>query len=230
VTRERIGSLVLRAYPRQTRSARGAEMLSMLLDAGGTSSLTFIRECAGLLVGGLRERTAKMPARLRGRHILIAFALGIVGVAAIYASSERSAPAHTNSNIPALAGAIVPYLHHGDLVLVAQPDQTALASRYLPTGLRYFMPHSRLASTEPRTALDRVLTSLAPGQHVLFIRPLTEDIAGWASRRSSLVRQRAAQLGALLAADPKLRIVASAPRRYRGPCCVTDSAVVYVKS
>lgn len=120
--------------------------------------------------------------------------------------------------------------HHGDLVLVAQPDQTVLASRYLPTGLRYFMPHSRFASTEPRTALDRVLTSLAPGQQVLFIRPLTEDIAGWSSRRSSLVRQRAAQLGALLAADPDLRIVASAPRRYRGPCCVTDGAVVYVKS
>jgi hypothetical protein len=56
--RERIGRAALRAYPPQSRAARGEEMLGTLLDAGEGSSSALARESASLLLAGLRERTA----------------------------------------------------------------------------------------------------------------------------------------------------------------------------
>ena len=58
MNRERIGTLVLRAYPAEARLARGPEMLSMLLDAGATSRVAFARECGSLVLSGFRERAA----------------------------------------------------------------------------------------------------------------------------------------------------------------------------
>jgi hypothetical protein len=242
MTRERIGSLVLRAYPRASREVRGPEMLSMLLDAGETSGLEFTRECGSLLVGGLRERTHR-----RGRSVMI-FAAG--AVAAIFAlgalrvSSTGSSPAHDKNNLRKLAGAMAPRLQHGDLVLLAQPGLTPVAYKYLPAGLRYVTPlgldnqpgmsphytSSNLAGSYPRAYLNWLLKTLASGQRVLFIRALTEGNADWSSHRSALLRLRAAQLGALLQQDRELRVVAWAPHNYHGSCCVTDTAQLYVKS
>jgi hypothetical protein len=53
------GSLVLRAYPRRVRAARGEEMLGTLLDAGEDSTGAFIRGIASLLISGLRERAGE---------------------------------------------------------------------------------------------------------------------------------------------------------------------------
>ena len=143
-----------------------------------------------------------------------------------------------------VAGALSPSLRHGDLVLVAAPEQTPVAYKYLPDGLRYATPlglddhpgvtyrhiYSSLARSSPHAVLDRILTTLSPGQHLLFIRSHTAAERGWASQRSVLVRLRAAQLGEVLAQDPKLRVVASAPHNYKGPCCVTESAQLYVEN
>jgi hypothetical protein len=54
--RKRIGSMVVRAYPRVTRRARGAEMVDTLLDASENSSRAFVLGCVSLLSGGFRER------------------------------------------------------------------------------------------------------------------------------------------------------------------------------
>jgi hypothetical protein len=35
---------------------------------------------------------------------------------------------------------------------------------------------------------------------------------------------------AMLAQDPKLQLVASAPRNYKGRCCVTENALLYVET
>jgi hypothetical protein len=51
-----IGSLALRAYPRETRSERGEEMLGTLLDAHEDSQRAFVRGCASLLRIGWGER------------------------------------------------------------------------------------------------------------------------------------------------------------------------------
>ncbi len=57
MTRERVGSVILRAYPREVRLTRGAEMLGTLLDASEGSSRLFIRDGLSLVLAGLGERT-----------------------------------------------------------------------------------------------------------------------------------------------------------------------------
>ena len=49
--------------------ARGPEMLSMLLDAGGTSGVAFTQECGSVVVGGLRARAA-LTAGLGTRRLV----------------------------------------------------------------------------------------------------------------------------------------------------------------
>lgn len=247
MTRERIGSLVLRAYPAEARRARGPEMLSMLLDAGATSSAAFARECGSLVVGGFRERAAIVAGRVRGRRIalvIVAMTVVFVAVAIVASSNPTSGVGNDRRDMRAIASRIVPWLRTGDLVVVAQPEQTKLAYYYLPGGLRYATPlgpddhpgsssqlvHGRLANSNPQTVFDRLITTLAPGQHLLFIRPLTEARAASSSSWFPLVRRRAAQWGALLASDPQLREVASAPRTLERRCCSDVSALLYVKS
>mgnify|MGYP000747648398 CR=1 FL=1 len=48
------------------------------------------------------------------------------------------------------------------------------------------------------------MSSLAPGRHLLFTRPLTEGAEAWLPDWSGLVRRRAAQWGRLLATDPHI--------------------------
>lgn len=242
MTRDRIGSLVLRAYPPAIRLARGPEMLGMLLDIGDHSGLAFTRECGSLLIGGVRER-----AHAHRRHVLLVapgMLIAILVLGALTIGLKTSRPAQNKSGLRSLAGALAPRLKQGDLVLVAAPEQTPVAYKYLPDGLRYVTPlgldahpgvtyrhvYSSLARSSPQAVLDRVLPTLVPGQHLLFIRSLTAAEPGWASRRTALVRLRTAQLGAVLAQDPELRVVAFAPRNYKGPCCVTESAQLYVET
>jgi hypothetical protein len=245
MSRERIGTLVLRAYPPDARLARGPEMLSMLLDAGGMSSAAFARECGSLVVGGLRERAAITARRRRGRRIPLLAAVmivAIIAVATLGTSNPISGVGSDKSNLRALAGDLAPRLRPGDLVFLAQPEQTKLAYYYLPDGLRYATPLGPddhpgsssqfvygLANSDPQVVFDRLLTTLVPGQHLLFIRPITEARVASSSKWSALVRRRAAQWAALLASDPELRTVAWAPHTVAGSCCA-DVALLYVKS
>jgi hypothetical protein len=89
---------------------------------------------------------------------------------------------------------------------------------------------SRLRRARPAATLDPLLASLKPGQQLLYVRPLTEGAQNWTAPWTRLVRRRAAQWGALLAADPQLKEVAWAPHNYRGDCCVPDSAILYRKT
>jgi hypothetical protein len=60
VIRARIGAVVLRAYPADTRTAVAAEMLSTLLDASAGSRVHFAREAVDLLRLGLRARATRI--------------------------------------------------------------------------------------------------------------------------------------------------------------------------
>lgn len=73
-----IGSLALRTYPPSIRAARGEEMLGTLLDAGDDSTGAFIRGCASLVIGGLRERARENVRIGAGRLIADAFCLAAV--------------------------------------------------------------------------------------------------------------------------------------------------------
>ncbi len=150
------------------------------------------------------------------------------------------------SDMRDVASEVAPYMRPGDTVLVGEPEQTPLAWYYLPAGLRFstltgavkdpsYMnwvnAYTQLKDSSPRAMETALVSSLKPGQRLLYTRPLTEGAKAWRAPWSQLVRRRAAQWGALLAADPRLHPVAGAvaPQSYPGSCCVADSAVVYSK-
>jgi hypothetical protein len=172
---------------------------------------------------------------------------GVVGWVAILLSIafvvhvSSYTPSH-KSDMQDVGGEMRALVHPGDLVVVAQPEQTPLAWYYLPDGLRYattlgpvadpsymnwVFALRRLQNADPQATLAPLLASLRPGQDLLFIRPLTEGAKNWKASWTRLVRRRAAQWGALLSADPHLKPIAWAPHNYRSSCCVADSAVLY---
>jgi mannosyltransferase len=168
---------------------------------------------------------------------LVAIILSIVFIAHI----SSYAPQY-KSDMRDVAGEMAPLLHPGDLVVSGQPEQVPLAWYYLPDHLSYASPLGpvgnptyfdwvfalrRLRHANPQATLRSLLASLAPGQRLLFIRPLTEGAKNWKAPWTSLVRRRSAQWGAILASDPKLKPIAWAPHSYRTACCVADSAVLY---
>jgi mannosyltransferase len=178
---------------------------------------------------------------------------GIVGFVAIllsivFVAHVASYTPSYKSDMRAIGGEMTPLVHPGDLVVVAQPEETPLAYYYLPGGLSYATTLGRvsdptymnwvyalrrLRNTNSDATLDPLVASLHPGQQLLYVRPLTEGARNWKASWTQLVRRRAAQWGAILQADVtsgKLRPVALAPHNYRGACCVGNSAVLYVKT
>jgi hypothetical protein len=156
-------------------------------------------------------------------------------------------PSH-KSDMRDVGGEMASLVHPGDLVVVAQPEQTPLAWYYLPAGLRYantigpvrdpsYMnwvnAKTRLQDASPPATLDPLVASLRPGQQLLFVRPLTVGVENWDEPWTQLVRRRSAQWGAILQADVAagvLKPVAVAPHSYVQACCVADSAVLYDKT
>ena len=149
------------------------------------------------------------------------------------------------SDVKDIAGELQPDLRTGDLVLVAQPEQTPLAWYYLPAGLRFATalgpdPHpswmnwddalGRLQRSNPRRLVDQLVAGLRPGQRLLYVRPLTEGVGNWSEGWAVLVRRRAAQIGAALAGDPQLSSTgAFAPHYYHGSIYLPSSALLFVK-
>ncbi|MGH2857895.1 MAG: glycosyltransferase family 39 protein [Solirubrobacteraceae bacterium] len=176
----------------------------------------------------------------------------VVGFAAVLfciaflANAGSFAPSY-KSDMSDVAAQLGPLLHPGDVVVVAQPEQTPLASYYLPAGLRWYSTIGavsqqsymnwdgalgRLGRSSPAATLDPLVASLRPGQQLLFVRPLTEGARNWDEPWTELVRRRSAQWGQLLTADTAngtLTQVALAPANYRSACCVADSAMLYRK-
>jgi mannosyltransferase len=178
---------------------------------------------------------------------------GIVGLVAIVLSvvfivNIASYTPQYKSDMRDIGGEMTTLLHRGDLVVVAQPEQTPLAYYYLPPGLHYastlgpvrnpsymnwVFALDRLRRATPATILTPLLASLRPGQQLLYVRPLTEGASNWKASWTQLVRLRAAQWGAILQTGVNrgtLEVVATAPHNYRGACCVGDSAVLYQKA
>lgn len=177
----------------------------------------------------------------------------IVGVIAIalslfYLHNPSVFTPQYKSDMRDVAAEISPQLHKGDLVVVGQPEQTPLNWYYMPAGLRFANTAGgmvgdpsyfnwvdalkRLKHTDPASTLAALVNSLAPGQHLLFVRPLTEGAQNWQAPWTQLVRRRAAQWSQGLTNDVSngtLAPVSYAPHYYRGACCVADSALLYRK-
>jgi len=173
---------------------------------------------------------------------------GIVGWVALAVTVVLMLPVATysppeKSDMREVSGELSPLLRPGDLVISGQPEQVPLMWYYLPSGLRYASTlgpapdprHmdwvdalARLRRARPQATLAPLLASLRPGQRLLFVRPITPGVSNWSAPWTQLVRRRAAQWGALLSGDPRLKPIAWAPHDYNGAaCCVADSAVLY---
>ena len=186
--------------------------------------------------------------------LLVAFACarsGIVGLAVVLISCAFLANAASfvpkyKSDMKDVSGELAPRLTPGDLVLVGQPEQAPLAWYYLPGGLRiatalgpdqhpsymnWDNAYSRLSQTNPAKLVTALVSRLPAGQHLLYIRPLTEGEQAWSPAWATLVRRRSAQIAEQLARTPSLVPVlgAWAPHNYRGSCCVASSALLFVK-
>lgn len=175
--------------------------------------------------------------------------LGLVAVAATVAfllHPSTFAYLH-KSDMRDIAGQVDSQLHPGDLVVVAQPEQTPLAYYYLPSGLRYATtigPVSdpsymnwvdalgRLQRAGPAATLDPMIARLRPGQRLLYLRPLTEGVLNWEAPWTRLIRRRAAEWGAILQADVNrgvLKATAWAPHNYQEALFEPMSALLYTK-
>jgi hypothetical protein len=145
-----------------------------------------------------------------------------------------------------VANQLAPYVREGDTVLVDQPEQAPLAAYYFGRGLHYATAlgpdshpsyidwdnaQTHLQQSSPQAVVNRVVAGLKPGQRLVVIRPLTEGVLNWSQPWSQLVRLRAAQIGALLKTDPRLRQLpgVAAPGYYRGAADGASSALVFVK-
>ncbi|MFL5862917.1 MAG: hypothetical protein ACJ780_19435 [Solirubrobacteraceae bacterium] len=175
--------------------------------------------------------------------------LGVVAVALAVAFlvNPSSYTPQYKSDMRDLSAEMSPYLHAGDQVVVGQPEETPLAWYYLPASLHFANTAGtvrdprymdwvkalrRLTHTNPQATLTPIVGAMKPGQHLLFVRPLTEGAQNWQAPWTKMVRRRSAQWGQLLQDDVDrgtLRVVAVAPHYYRGACCVGNSAVLYQK-
>jgi mannosyltransferase len=152
------------------------------------------------------------------------------------------------SDMQDIGGEMAGLVHKGDLVIVGQPEETALAYYYLPGGLKWantigpvadptYMnwtnAMNRYLRATPSKVLPPMINALKPGQQLLYIRSLTEGTAGWKAQWTAEIRLRAAQWGAIIQhdlSDGQLIQERWAPHNYRGACCVANSAVLYKKA
>jgi hypothetical protein len=235
----------------QRRSREGTVMWALIVLPLGAIALGAIADVFSpdwvaryftLLAGPMLLLIALTAARARIVGVFV-----IVLVIAFGANPGQFAAGHL-SNMNEVATQLSPQMHRGDLVVVAQPEQTPLANYYMPSGLRYattigsvkdptamnwFGAQQRLADARPAAVLGPLVASLRPGQQLLFVRPLTEGERNWKRPWSVLVRRRAAQWGQLLTNDVAhgtLTPVGTAPDSYPGDCCVASTAVLYRKA
>ena len=86
--RERVARAALQAFPREIRSARGAEMLGTLLDASATSRVRFAREIVDLVRSGLRARARRTVEAGARRVVADGLCLGGVWLLTLFFASE----------------------------------------------------------------------------------------------------------------------------------------------
>jgi mannosyltransferase len=147
---------------------------------------------------------------------LTAIALGVVAL--FWCAYSPSA---IKSNIRTLVRSIGPDLVRGDIVLSSAPEDVPVLRFYLPTGLRYLTPSGvpadpwvtdwrdlllRMRTAPTGRMVDQAITTLAPGQHLVLVRP-NVDVGSWRSPFDRMIRARGSRIAAQAADDPRLLLV-----------------------
>jgi mannosyltransferase len=197
----------------------------------------------GVLLGPMLLIAALGLAR-SGNLGLVALVI-VLGIWAI----PRSYGLENKSNASDLRNAVVPELSEGDLVISMQPEQGPLLAYHLEDlggapKLRFASPlgavendrvmdwtdaHEQLEDATPAKNLDPLIDKLDAGGRVLIVHPVTTRADDWDAPWTQLVRRRAAQWGAALAADKRLEVVDAVPPFYRRATRIGVRGVLYEK-
>jgi mannosyltransferase len=198
----------------------------------------------GVLLGPMLLIAALGIARA-GTLGLVALVI-ILGIWAI----PRSYGLENKSNASDLRRDAVPELNEGDLVLSMQPEQGPLLAYHLedlggapklqfgsPIGLMendrvmdWTDGFDKLEEATPATNLDPLLDNLPTGGRVLIVHPVTSRADDWDAPWTQLVRRRAAQWGAALAADERFEKIGPVPDNYRRATRIGVRGVLYEKT
>jgi mannosyltransferase len=198
----------------------------------------------GVLLGPMLLIAALGIARA-GTLGLVALVI-VLGIWAI----PRSYGLENKSNASDLRRDAVPELSEGDLVLSMQPEQGPLLAYHLedlggapklqfgsPLGLMendrvmdWTDGFDRLEDATPATNLTPLLDKLPPGGRVLIVHPVTSRADDWDAPWTQLVRRRAAQWGAALAADERFKKIGPVPDNYRRATRIGVRGVLYEKT
>jgi mannosyltransferase len=179
-------------------------------------------------------------------------ALGVVALVIILGiwAIPRSYGLENKSNAADLRNAVVPELSEGDLVISMQPEQGPLLAYHLEDlggapKLKFASPlgavendrimdwtdgFEKLEDATPATNLDPLLDNLPTGGRVLIVHPVTTRADDWDAPWTQLVRRRAAQWGAALAADERFEKVSAVPPFYRRATRIGVRGVIYEKT
>ncbi len=228
MNRERVGSAVLRAYPAETRKARGTEMLGTLLDSSADSSFRFAREVVDLLRLGLRSRATQIAGA--GARRLITDGACVAGtffVAQDLATALHSRgvahPLYSSASMAVLAVVLTSALLGHDRVagavalvwlglrlsgVMAGIDVTAYPATLLP-----LICFGVMAAT-PRSGSSRTLLSNAYGNGWLVVLVVLVVLAGAFGGLFAALALAAATIFAIIAAvllttDPRPAIAAA---------------------
>ena len=175
--------------------------------------------------------------------VALVIVLGIWAIPRTYGLENKS-------NASDLRKAAVPELHKGDVVVSMQPEQGPLLAYHLEdlggsAKLRFASPigavkndrvmdwtdgYDKLKDATPATNLDPLLANLPRGGRVLFVYPVTARADDWDAPWTEVVRRRAAQWGAALAADKDFKLVKAVPPNYRRATRIGVRGVIYEKT
>ncbi len=198
----------------------------------------------GVLLGPMLLIAALGIARA-GTLGLVALVI-VLGIWAV----PRSYGLENKSNASDLRRDAVPELSEGDLVLSMQPEQGPLLAYHLEDlggapKLRFGSPlglmendrvmdwtdgFDRLEEATPAANLTPLLDSLPAGGRVLIVHPVTSRADDWDAPWTQLVRRRAAQWGAALAADERFEKIGPVPDNYRRATRIGVRGVLYEKT
>lgn len=125
---------------------------------------------------------------------------------------------YAKSNVAAVASAVSPRLHPGDLVLITETEQLSVSYHYLPKGLHYMTPTGpvadptwvnwrnivhRLQQADPCRVLAPTINALPVGDAILEINPVRK-LGATGSAWSRAVNGRVLGDERLLRRDPAL--------------------------
>jgi hypothetical protein len=172
-----------------------------------------------VIVGPLLLASAgALGSSRRGQAVVATVCVAVSAWAVIGMLIPNPSGRYAKSNVSAVVRAVSDQLRPGDMVIVTQTEQLAVASHYLPPGLIYANPTgqvydpsvvdwrnivARLQASSPCSALGPALNALPLGTAVLEINPVRQ-LGASGTAWSRAVNYQVGAVDSFLAQDPAL--------------------------